>query len=115
MSYSEWIQNNVAETFGQCAEATAKMQDAFPELTRVRGHYFCPIWEDRAHWWLVDPAGKIVDPTAGQFPSKGNGTYTMWDESEPEPTGKCLECGEYAFGSNFCSDEHQAAFMEEFL
>lgn len=108
--YSEWIANNVGEEFfdnyGKCEKITKEMKEAFPELIRVRGHYHCPIWGRRAHWWFTTPDGKIVDPTKRQFPSGGIGKYVPWDESKPEPTGKCQNCGKYVYNYGyFCSDK----------
>ena len=103
-TYETWIAENVGETYGQCVEVTAAMAGAFPELRRVRGHYVCPWWGTRAHWWLVTDAGDIVDPTAAQFPSKGMGEYVPWREGDEEPTGKCLNCaGECYRHATFCS------------
>jgi hypothetical protein len=103
--YLDWIAANIAKAYGECAEATDRMAAAFPELTRVRGHYYCPIWGERAHWWLVAPDGSIVDPTASQFPSGGMGQYEAWDESRPEPTGMCPNCGGECFDGNYCCSE----------
>ncbi len=103
--YADWIAANVKETLGRCAEATLAMSAAFPELTRVRGHYQCWVWGERQHWWLVDPNGEIVDPTANQFPSKGGGVYIPWDESQPEPTGVCPNCGDYCYNGQSCCSE----------
>ena len=76
--YSAWIAENVeGDGYGQCKEITRQMADAFPELTRVRGHYYCWAWGERAHWWLTY-AGDIIDPTSQQFPSKGHGEYVPW-------------------------------------
>ena len=107
MTYAEWIREHVqSDGYGQCAELTEQMARAFPELKRVRGHYYDICWGERAHWWLVTPDGYIVDPTAAQFPTKGRGHYDPWDESEHEPTGKCINCGGYVLdGSSCCSDE----------
>lgn len=92
--------------YGKCAEITLQKQKQHPELKRIRGHYDCPIWGKRKHWWLIDIDGKIIDPTKAQFPSKGIGKYIPWIEGSPEPTGKCLECGDYTFNSqHFCSSE----------
>lgn len=104
-AYTDWIAENVVGTgYGKCAEVTTAMAMMFPELTRVRGHYYCPWWGERAHWWLATPEGEIVDPTAAQFPSQGAGEYVPWREGDPQPTGKCLNCGEYAYhGDTFCS------------
>lgn len=55
----------------------------------------------------------IVDPTKQQFPSRGNGVYIEWDESEDEPSGKCLDCGGYVYsGDVFCSDNCRIATAE---
>jgi hypothetical protein len=103
--YAAWIEANVQDPHGRCREVTEQMADAFPELIRVRGHYYCLHWGERQHWWLVMPDGEIVDPTAAQFPSKGDGDYEQWDESRPEPTGICPNCGEFAYdGKTCCSD-----------
>lgn len=105
--YAEWISANVKGTgYGECVEVTEAMAAAFPELRRVRGHYHCFVWGERGHWWLETSSGEIVDPTKGQFPSKGIGEYVEWDESQQEPTGKCPNCGGPCFGGNdCCSDE----------
>lgn len=110
--YSKWIVNTINDTYGKCEEYTQKMNDVFPELERVRGHYFCPIWGKREHWWLISSRGKIVDPTKNQFPSKGIGEYVQLDESMPEPTGKCPNCGEYVYENNyFCCDNCEGTYM----
>lgn len=109
--YNQWIEKNVSSTYGTCAEVTEAMADAFPELTRVRGHYHCPIWGERAHWWLKTPDGKIVDPTAAQFPSRGQFTYVEWIDGQEEPTGKCPNCGELCYKGDFCcSDECEVSY-----
>ncbi len=105
--YANWIKANVKEAYGKCAEVTLEMQAAFPDqLERVRGQYHCLIWGERDHWWLIDiETGEVVDPTASQFPSKG-GEYVEWDESQPEPRGKCPNCGGKNFTRDYlCSDK----------
>jgi hypothetical protein len=103
--YRDWIDKNVTEAMGKCAEVTALMVSQFPELTRVRGHYYCVVWGEREHWWCVATDGSIVDPTASQFPSKGRGHYEPWVEGTPEPTGVCPNCGELVYdGRTCCSD-----------
>ena len=102
--YKDWIADNVADTYGTCAEITLAMQGAFPKLSRVRGHYYCHTWGERAHWWLMD-GDKVVDPTASQFPSKGTGHYEEWVDGTPEPTGLCPNCGEYVYDSGTCCSE----------
>lgn len=100
--YAAWIEANVrGDGFGYCAEITEKMAAAFPELKRVRGHYYDAFWGERGHWWLVAPDGSIVDPTKAQFPDK-NGEYIPWREGEEEPTGKCMNCAAYTYGGKDC-------------
>lgn len=110
--YEAWIADNVVDPHNACREITLAMQEVFPELTRVRGHYYCPYTGERPHWWLVAPDGTIVDPTADQFPSKGSGVYVPWDESQPEPTGRCPNCGEYCYdGRELCSESCHRAYV----
>lgn len=105
IEYEFWTHVKVPDPTGACAEVTEEMVEVFPELTRVRGHYHDPQWGQREHWWCVTEDGDIVDPTAHQFPSKGEGEYVRWIEGDPEPTGKCPECGEYTFNDDtFCSE-----------
>ncbi len=117
--YVEWIKKYLANSFGMgtCKETTERMQLAFPELERVRGHYYCPIWGEREHWWLVDSESQIIDPTKDQFPSKGQGVYTAWIEGTEEPTGKCLNCGEYTYGdaSSICSERCDVEFRASLI
>jgi predicted nucleic acid-binding Zn ribbon protein len=112
--YADWIKANVTDNgYGQCKEITKAMAAAFPGLSRVRGHYHCPVWGERAHWWLIEPDGwQVVDPTAAQFPSKGTGEYVAWEEGAEEPTGMCPNCGEYCYDGNYvCSDECGQAYV----
>lgn len=102
--YQKWINDNVNETYGRCKEISDAMRKAFPELTLVRGFYYCPYWGERQHWWLTD-GDEIVDPTVEQFPSKGTGHYEPLDESKPQPTGLCPNCGGYCFDGNYCCSE----------
>ena len=106
-----------ANPFAACAQWTLDMQQAFPELIRVRGTVTLSNGWEREHWWLTDPSGTIVDPTADQFVQAyyGNAVvlaYHPRDESEPEPTGLCHECGGYCFnGEPLCSDRCSRAYM----
>lgn len=113
MTYDEWIAENVptnAEAYGHCEQVTEKMVAAFPELKRVKGHYYCLVWGERGHWWCVAPDGAIVDPTKIQFPSKGAGQYVELDPDAEQPIGLCLNCGGECYASqggtpNTCSKE----------
>lgn len=98
--------------YGQCAEITQLMITDFPELRRVRGHYYCSMWGKRSHWWCVAPDGSVVDPTAIQFPSRGAGEYVPHEEGSPEPTGKCPNCGGYCYeGRDLCSAACRWSYM----
>jgi hypothetical protein len=114
-AYAQWIDENYptqVAAFGACHEATDRMVAAFPELRQVRGYYVDRRWGEREHWWCVDPAGQVVDPTARQFPSRGYGEYVELDPTARQPTGKCPECGGYAFdGETFCSEDHKTSYM----
>lgn len=105
MVYQEWI-DQLGDTYGTCHEVTKEMAKEFPELQRVRGHYFCWVWGEREHWWLTN-GDEVIDPTASQFPSKGGGEYEEWEG--PEPTGMCPNCGEYCYNHEqvheHCHDE----------
>ena len=107
--YEQWMADSPWQTrqdaYLACAHATRLMVLEFPELCRVRGHYRCSLWGERLHWWCKTPDGEILDPTKIQFPSHGAGDYLPWDESSPEPTGKCANCGVYVYGGDmFCDD-----------
>lgn len=109
--YAAWIVANVTEPYGRCAEETTRMVGIFPELRRVRGHYYCSVWGERTHWWLVAPDGAIIDPTADQFPSAGAGVYIEHVEGNPEPTGRCPNCDGYIWdGGVVCSDACARAY-----
>ncbi len=110
--YAKWAADNVPDPVGRCAEATAAMAAAFPELTRVRGHVYNLAWGRREHWWLTAPDGTIVDPTAAQFPGGVIHPYEPWDEGSPEPTGRCPNCGGYCYESRYCCcDDCDAAYV----
>jgi hypothetical protein len=66
-------QNFYKKFRGKCKEECEKLLEEFPnELKLVRGWYHEPSWPNKEpHWWLEDNNGKIHDPTALQFPSKG--------------------------------------------
>lgn len=114
--YYEWIDERLrrGSPRTQCAEWTREMVQAFPELKRVRGHV--ELLNGRpAHWWCVAPSGEIIDPTISQF----NGIIVAYHphvEGDPEPVGKCLNCGAYVFAprrsacSPDCDAELQAYY-----
>ncbi len=104
--YRAWITSHVPENcHNKCAKYAEQMAEAFPELTRVRGHYYCSVQGERRHWWLVSEDGHIVDPTASQFPSKGTGEYKIWPGATEEPTGTCVYCGNDCYRGRQLCDE----------
>ena len=105
----------MSDMLGQCAEVTLELAQKDSSLTRVRGHYICPVWGRRGHWWLKTKEGKVFDPTAEQFPSKGGGEYIEWIEGAEEPTGICMGCGTEVFRGNYCCSEGcESMVMEDF-
>jgi hypothetical protein len=111
--YLEWIERETnqysdRELAGMCKWFVDAMKGEFPELTVVRGHYHC-VYSNKSycHWWLKTKSEIVVDPTARQFPFSGLvGEYVEFDEDSQEPTGKCLNCGEYVYGGNtFCNSD----------
>lgn len=112
--YQQWIDALPARVTGECAERTLEMQARFPELIRVRGWYWDPIRLQSSHWWLKTAEGEIVDPTAKQFTP--GGWYEEYDESQPEPTGKCPNCGGYCYNhKTCCSDKCNKEYLDYVL
>lgn len=113
--YTAWINKWLLthDPVGKCQSATIEMQNKFPELVRIRGHYFDVAWGERQHWWLKTNTGSIIDPTASQFPTKGNGYYDELDENCEEPVGKCMQCGALCYpsegGSSYSCSESCAS------
>lgn len=96
--------------YGQCEVQSKAMKEFFPELKLVRGHFDDAIRGKCEHWWLTDEQGNIIDPTRIQFCPVGE--YIPWDESAPEPTGKCPNCGEYCYhGNGTCSDKCSKEYL----
>ena len=96
MTYEEWIAPyaaNKERLMGACKWVCELMMKKFPELKIVPGHVQVPEpWGKRGHFWLVDPEGNIVDPTAAQFP--GILSYEPWTDDEKIRVGKCMNCGD---------------------
>ena len=118
--YTQWIQDNYPtkeSAYLKCEEATLKMVENFPELKRVRGlasveePYNLPPTRT-PHWWCVSPLGEIIDPTSHQYPTRII-SYAEADESKGPPTGKCPNCGDLCYQSNyFCSKKCDKEYME---
>jgi len=97
--------------YGNCKTICKKVKEKFPELKLIRGYYRCFVWGKRMHWWLETQEGKIIDPTAIQFPSRGTGIYMPHNDSQPEPTGKCPHCGDYIYDGGYTHKECHDAFV----
>jgi len=109
-NYIDGLNLNKNKAYGTCEIHSKKMKAIFPELVLVRGHYNCPLDGLSEHWWLKTEDGLIVDPTIVQFVPGFE--YIELDESLPEPTGKCPNCGEYTFNNESlhekCAKEYLA-------
>jgi hypothetical protein len=112
--YFAWMnaKNKGNDPLNKCAEWTKEMQEAFPELQRVRGHVILNSGMERPHWWLTAPDGTILDPTSNQFCGSYYGGqwivgYLPFDESKGEPKGKCMVCSADSwYESAACSPAH---------
>lgn len=98
--------DDYTEFRGKCKEMSEALIEADPTLTMVRGWYHCYIWGPQQHWWVKDINGNIIDPSARQFPSKGNGEYEEYDGYiDCEQCGKRVHEDDAYFDGNhaFCS------------
>jgi hypothetical protein len=129
--YAAWIMEHCPDyksAYGMCSGTTVNMVEAFPELRRVRGHYHCPSWGEREHWWCVDERGSVVDPTAHQFPGRApavslpldvaTARYEEFTGDDSElPTGVCMDCGLAVYNdATFCSsgcEEATCAYLND--
>lgn len=106
--YRKWIERMIHERYNgepwrmssMCYVESVRMSEAFPELRLAKGlvdvHFSGIGPSPRAHWWLVDSAGSIVDPTAEQWERP----LTNYREIEPdyERLGRCMNCGKDIWG-----------------
>ena len=123
--YEEWISAFLAKhngfVRGKCKEAADGLAASFPELRVAEGfaHWQCPTRSVRdQHWWCVDPAGAVIDPSVAQF-GGACVRYEELDLDDPEtrskiPTGPCMNCpGEAYEHRSFCSDACEAAVIAD--
>jgi len=109
-----YVKSNNGNVDNMCREATELMVRAIPRLTRHRGYVESYGGARHQHWWCLD-GETIVDPTLSQFFRYG-GVYAYDEYMGPEPTGKCLDCGELIFSGDryFCND-NCARNMQHFI
>jgi len=115
LAYIRNLDMTYTKAYGNCKEVCEGMKKRFPELRLVRGHYYCAVWSKRGHWWLETESGERIDPTAMQFPSKGKGVYEEWDDSQPEPTGMCPNCGELCYNGEYVHEHCYNAFVASLM
>lgn len=95
-NYEAWICGYCAGVRiirGRCWETCQKMRTIFPELELRRGYIKDKNNSAYPHWWLVDPCGGIVDPTASQF-DYGIEEYRELADGDPVKYGVCMDCAE---------------------
>ena len=68
--YQQWMKN-IPFPEGFCLGATLMMEQAFPELKRVKGIYIEPDGKRNTHWFLLTDNNDVIDPTAHQFKRRG--------------------------------------------
>ncbi len=115
--YRIYIQNTFPtkdSAYGKCENATIQMMKIFPELKRVRGHVDCILRGVKEHWWLKD-GDEIIDPTSAQFVIIGTDQYEEWDETKPEPTGKCGNCGAYCYNGDYCCSQRCKKIVKDYM
>lgn len=104
-TYQDWIANNVVDPQYRCEYWSKEMVKAFPELKRIRGYFVIHNVNRIPHWWLEDVDGNVIDPTSSQFLLSNDCSYEGLDETISQPTGKCINCGEFCYTQEaFCSD-----------
>lgn len=111
-AYLKLCQPHDMSGWGECKERCEAMRVIFPELQMVRGHVLFrgrPT-KPEPHWWLVDSEDNIIDPTINFDIHLTE--YQPHDESGPEPTGKCPQCGGYSYNGDYCcSDACHRAYV----
>ena len=97
--------NNYQKFRGRCKELSEELVRNDPSLRLVRGFYHEPTWGTKeGHWWCVDQAGNIIDPSKDQFPT--GGIIDCYEEFDG--TCECADCGkrfeEKSIGTQFMSN-----------
>lgn len=104
--YDAWIKANyptMESALGKCHQGVKAMKEQFPELEVTNGFVHFVTHQKRAHWWLKDAQGNIVDPTAIQYPEYMGEPITEYEEIDDShdarkyPSVKCPNCGEYYY------------------
>ena len=104
------MESNYMKYRGKCKEMSELLINENPNLTLVRGYYWCPISNrEEQHWWCKDNDNNIIDPTKLQFLSAGNGQYTEYNgEVYCEYCGKSVKEEDAYFVEQhvYCSYTH---------
>lgn len=116
--YENWIQSYTGDIHRKCIEVSTGMQQVFPELRIVKGLVRI-IDNDRwyEHQWCISPDGRIIDPTRMQWVMIIE--YKEITENDPQPTGKCMNCGEFLFDRGYeednfvCSKECSISYAKD--
>lgn len=96
----------------RCRALATRAAEADPSLTVRWGWYTDPEWGTEEHWWCVDQAGEIVDPTAAQFPSNGSGVYTpMTDTPACEICGREVDHDQFVNVGPICGSDCYRAMV----
>lgn len=126
MNYSEWIKVYISKNkiiAGMCGSATTEMCKEFPELKRVPGHVMLVNGAYVEHWWCIDEASNIIDPTASQWDFLPE-EYIPWKPGDEVCVGRCMECGDSIYEKpdslkgnrkEFCSNECKVDFTNTLM
>lgn len=124
--YELWIIlncNDKHRLLGKRHETCLEMQKEFPELRLASGFVHTeldlPAYRSRgpwAHWWLVDAAGHVIDPTVFQYENVQPIRYDELPEDHPArhgPMKKCMNCGATFWTEGaVCSDKCYKEFAD---
>jgi len=79
LDLSEQQMINYRKFRGKSKELAEAAISREPTLRLVRGYYYCHTYGKQPHWWCEKRDGTVVDLSARQYPSNGNGVYEPLD------------------------------------